>query len=597
MESNVEKRVQQFEAAEDATFAARQSSERCRDYYNGKQLSAAELLEYKKRGQPPIVNNRIRRKVDWLRGLEMQSRTDPRAFPRTPDHEQGAEAATDSIRYVCDNEDFDKKRSGVWDDILVEGYGGVEVVHKFKPPMNEPKICINRYPFDRLFYDPHSREADFSDAQYKGAVVWSDAETVKRDYPRAKAAIDGLLTDAGGSDTYDDRPSFKVWGDASRKRIRVVLIHYREDGIWKWAKFTKGAILDEGESPYVDEDGESECPLIMQSAYVDRDNDRYGMVKDMLDLQDEVNKRRSKALHLLNSRQTIGEKGAVDSVKKMKLEMAKPDGHIEVQPEMRFEMMNTSDVTVGQFNLMEEAKAELDLMGANSGLAGKTEGNESGRAIMARQQGGMIEIAPLTDNLSHFTRAVYRAVWNRIRQYWTAEKWIRVTDDERNVRFVGLNQPVTLREKFNTMDEDAIQEIAYQMQLAPGDPRLDMVAEVTNPVEEIDVDILLEEVPDQVTLAGETFEQLVNLATSRPDAIPMEILIESAPNMRRDMKEKLIEALEARSQANQEQMQMQSQREDQKTQTESMKAMATINKDNATAEKTQVEAQLAAIGY
>ena len=60
------------------------------------------------------------------------------------------------------------------------------------------------------------------------------------------------------------------------------------------------------------------CPLFMQSAYVDRNNNRYGEVRPMISPQDEINKRRSKALHLLTMRQTKAERGAVDDVDLMK---------------------------------------------------------------------------------------------------------------------------------------------------------------------------------------------------------------------------------------------------------------------------------------
>ena len=32
---------------------------------------------------------------------------------------------------------------------------------------------------------------------------------------------------------------------------------------------------------------------------------------------------------------------------------------------------------------------------------------------------------------------LHEATWLRIRQFWTSEKWIRVTDDEKNTRWVG----------------------------------------------------------------------------------------------------------------------------------------------------------------
>ena len=51
----------------------------------------------------------------------------------------------------------------------------------------------------------------------------------------------------------------------------------------------------------------------------------------------------------------------------------------------------------------------------------------------------MTQLAHLTDRLRNLDIRVFRAVWARIRQFWTAEKWIRVTDDEHNVKWVGVN--------------------------------------------------------------------------------------------------------------------------------------------------------------
>lgn len=565
MEGNLTALVDMFEEAEQANVTARDLAAKCRDYYDGNQLTPDEVAEMRRRKQPPIVINRIRRKVNWLRGLEMQSRTDPKAFPRTPKHEDGAQAATDAIRYVVDKEDFDKKRSATWENMLIEGVGGVEVITDFRPPMREPEIKINSYSYDRLFYDPHSIMSDFSDARYLGAIVWTDSDELRAQHPDKMDEIEASINSSGGtdSDTYDDRPRWQIWSDPKRKRVRLVLIYYRSGGVWRWAKFVKGGILDEGESPYVDEDGVSVCPLIMRSAYVDRDGMRYGEVRDMLDPQDEVNKRRSKLMHYMNTRQTMGVKGAV-SVSALKRELAKPDGHVEIDPDVfsaaaergqkPFDMIQTSDQVAAQFSLLQESKAELDLMGANSGLAGKdpNAGQQSGRAIMARQQGGLIEIAPLTDGLSEFTREVYRHIWMRIRQFWRAEKWVRVTDDEKNARFVGLNRQITLGERLSQMPQEQVISIARQMQLVPNDPRLQMQVGVENSVEEIDVDILLEEVPDQVTLQGETFQQIVQIATSQPGVVPPAVLIELAPGLRSDVRDKILKHIEQQSQAQNE---------------------------------------------
>ena len=579
---------QWFTDSEDATIDARTESERARDYVDGVQLTSTEVAILKKRGQPPIVVNRVRRKVEWLLGLEIKQRTDPKAFPRTPDHQEGAEAVTDAIRYVCDNQDWDEKRTLAYDNQIVEGFGAVEVVHE-QNPKGEVEVVINHYPWDRLFYDPHSRKIDFSDARYKGVVMWMDHADFVRDFPKQKGHIDGLFADSDStSDTYDDKPQDR-WTDMKRRRVRVLLMWFREDGEWQWCKFVKGMKLDQGVSPYVDEDGRTVCPLIMTSAYVGRENDRYGIVRDMFDPQDEVNKRRSKALHQSVMRQVMMTKGVADP-ETVRRELAKPDGIIEVEsgPDDQFSILDNGTEVQAQLSLMQEAKNEIDLMGANSALEGETGESTSGRAVLARQQGGMIEIGAMNDKLHRFTRTVYRHIWMRIKQYWTEERWIRVTDDEKNVRFVGFNRPITLADHLGSVPPEEAAAMAQELALGPNDPRLQQQVAVDNQIEAMDVDIIIEEVPDQVSLAGEMFQALANYAAA--GTIPPEVLIEADPTLPTKQKEKLLKMLEEKVQAQQQQQPSPAE------QLEAAETQADIQKTQAETQQIQVETQVTALG-
>ena len=99
---------------------------------------------------------------------------------------------------------------------------------------------------------------------------------------------------------------------------------------WFIATFTKGGYLtDPMPSPYIGRDGKPACSLILRSAYVDRENQRYGHVRDMISPQDEVNKRRSKALHPMSVRQTYGNQQAISDVDKAKRQLSRADGHVE----------------------------------------------------------------------------------------------------------------------------------------------------------------------------------------------------------------------------------------------------------------------------
>lgn len=530
-----------FEDSEQATQDARDKAERDRDFYDGKQLTQAEITAMEARKQPPLVINRIRRKIDYLQGLEKQSRQDPKAYPREPGDQGAADAATDALRYVVDCERFPQTASKCWENRLIDGACGVDVCVEEGGPTGY-RILIKRIGWDRLFWDPHSREEDFSDAKYVGLVMWMDEDDVLLKWPDAAEAIETSYGAQTYSDTYDDRPKYAVWGDGKRKRVRVAQVYWQDAEGWQYAAFTKGGYLDDVQaSPYVDEDDKPTCPLILGSAYVDRDNARYGVVRDMIDPQSEINKRRSKALHLLSVRQVIAEQGAVQDVDAARKELAKPDGYLEVAPQMRFDIQQTADLAAGQAQLLAEAKLELDGMGPNSSMQGKQGAEASGRAIALSQQGGLIEVGMLLDAHRDWKRRVYIAVWQRIRQFWTAETWVRVTDDEEAPRFVGLNVPMTLEKKLGEMDPAEAQQIVNQMGLQPGDPRLQQVVEVQNEAAKTTIDIVVDEAPDVVTLQQETFATLVEIAKGRPD-VPFDMVIEAAP-LHSNVKQKLLKRI------------------------------------------------------
>lgn len=521
--------VRMFEEAEEATREAREQSERDRDYYDGKQWTDSERRRLEARKQPVVTYNRIQRKVDFLSGLEKQQRKDPKAFPRTPKDEDAADAATDAIRFACDDCEWDDTRSAAWDSLLVEGTGAVMVGVKKGRNGYDPDIIP--VPWDRFFYDPTSSRTDFDDARYMGIVTWYDLTEAQRKWPQGKDALEASLQHDRDTETYDDKPKHNHWADYKRRRVRVIEL-YHKDEQWTRCVFTFGGYLEpKAPSPYLDEDGEPENPIKARSLYVDRDNNRYGAVRVLISPQDEINKRRSKGLHLITMRQVRASRTVAEDPEEIRREMAKPDG-IVLAEDGEFEILPTNDMAAANLQLLQEAKNEIDLLGANAALAGKNENDMSGRAILAQQQGGMVEVARMFDRLRSLSIDVYRAVWNRIRQVWPEERWIRVTDDERNMRFVGLNQKVTVRmlaEEVAQGDQKAMQKAAQivgpqvmqaymqgdqQAQMALGlfvQQYGDQVVEVRNAVNELDVDIVIDEGMDTPTVQAEQFDAIVKM--------------------------------------------------------------------------------------
>lgn len=585
-ELELEKLKSMVETAADLTAEARGASERDRDYYDGHQWTAEELAVLKQRKQPPTVANRIKRKIDAMIGLEQRMRVDPKALPRGPEDEEAAQAATMALTFVDDQTRFDNIRSQAFETMAVEGYGGVEVVAEMR--RGKAEIVINRLRWEEIFFDPHSREKDFSDAQYLGTQKWMSHDAAmatlsawwQGDPGDLADLLETSLKNTAQGETYEDRPnhanSFR-WSDRRLKRVRVVQVYYLSGDRWYLGIFCGGGVIFNDVSPYLDEDGEPTCPMELMTAYIDRENRRYGVVRDMISQQDEVNKRRSKLLHQLNSRQTVGVKGAVPDAQDLKRELAAPDGHVSLDMEAfedaarlglrPFEVLPQADQVAGQFSLLQESKAEIDMFGPNPSLMGQTEGGASGRAIMAQQQAGMAEMAPLYDSLRDWTIRVYRAMWERIKQFWTEERWVRISGPDGAMQWMAFNQPMG----------------QPQVMVDPQTGLPTLVPQIANAPAMMDVDLVIEDVPDHVTLQQEQFEQLARMA-SEGLPIPPEMIIEASSV--KD-KQRILQMLQQQQTQAAQMAQAESQAQ---FQIDAMKAQASAQKDSATAQKTQIEA-------
>jgi hypothetical protein len=517
--------VRYADEAELSSLTARTKAERDRDYLDGKQLTQEEYDALVKRGQPPIAFNVIRSRVDFHQGMEKKLRRDPKCEPRTDQDVDGAEAFTDGLRYVTQVADYPTHRSAAWKNITVEGYGGIELWVE-KNRKGRYAIKMAHMPWDRLLFDPHAQKPDFSDGKYRGLVTWLDYEDVITKYEE-KAADNGhdirdLITSTvsprSWNDTFDDKPKQNLWADSKRRRVKVVTMWVNHPGIgWWWYDFTLAGIIDAGESPYIDaETGDTYCPWLWESCHIDRDNNRYGVVRDLIDPQDELNKRRSKALHLLNSMGVVMDEGAVADVNKLRRELAKPDFIVQKTPGSDFNLERQTELVRGQVELMHSAMEFIMSSGPNQALLGDGVSDQSGKAIGLQQAGGLVEQGDLMDTLRRLDLNVFRMVYNLVKQFWTEETWIRVTDNPLTPRFVGLNvqQAVTQPVLDPATGQPAVDPATGEP--VPPQPVIDPATgqpqtQIVNSTADLDLDVIVTDADEMVTLDDANYQSLTQL--------------------------------------------------------------------------------------
>lgn len=548
-----------LDEARSALEEPRQLSQRDRDYYDGKQLTVKQRNVLKRRKQPETIRNRIGPAIDGMLGILEQAKVDPRAYPRNPQDEDASDVATKCLQFVADKNRFHKLKIDCADNHLVEG-----ACAAITEADENGDVRIQQIRFEEFFYDPYSRQADYSDARYMGVGKWMYADVLASIYPEDREDILSIIhsngTVIGGDMTWEDKPDTAMpWIDRKMRRLMVVEMYHRETDGWRRCVFCAAGILEEGPSPYLDDDGAPMNPIEASSCYVDRDLARYGLTRRMVSLQDELNARASRSLHLLNSRQLRVLPDQVPNVdaNTARAEAARADG---VLPEA-YDVVSTSDMAQGNLAIMQEVSQSLDRLAPTPAVLGRTDGSsQSGRSRLVLQQAGMTEIARPLGRFEDWENRVYRQIWLRCKQFWTDQKFIRVTDDEGAPEFLQINEPVFQRiPLIDPMGQPAIDpetgEPMTQVAMVPqpvmgsdGQPQIDqmtgqpvmqpqpVVIGYDNRIADMDMDIVVDTVPDTANLAAEQFQILSQLAQAYgPDAVPFDDLVElsSMPDKRK----------------------------------------------------------------
>jgi hypothetical protein len=557
---DVEKMKRMFREAEQAHQEARRLAFRDRKYYDNfddDQWTEAEKRKLRRRRQQIVVSNKIKQKVNGILGYEQRARSDPRAWPRRPDMEKAADIATNVLDFVENKVRADKTLSKAAKDLAIYGIGAVHAT------MEGEEVVLEGVPFERFFYDPRSLGEDFSDARYMGFCEWMDLDVAKEHYPDHEALLEAQMNNFGGYDEgYEDKP-WGVYADEQNQRVRVVVMYYRKaNGTWCVSHFTASGVLFDGVSPWPDDEGRPANGIIAQSVYVSQNGQRFGVVRDDIGTQDEINQRKSRSLHLLSDRRTWGLPGWAKDENEAKEALARPDGHVSANTPMGqgWGMIENMSELQGNLELLQQAISDMEVQGIyQPGDSGRAQ-DQSGRAILALQQAGLTAENHFFDAHNDLKLRVYRRLWSLVRKFWTAEKSIRVTGDNESPRFVELNQPA------------GVDEFGRPL--------------VRNPVSQIDVDITIEAGPDTMLLQQEQFDMLVGILPQLAQLpLPYAMMIIEASQLRN--KKQVMDAMQQFAQMQQPQPDPMQQA---MAEAEVNKTTAEAQQKQAMAQKTMVEA-------
>jgi hypothetical protein len=213
--------------------------------------------------------------------------------------------------------------------------------------------------------------------------------------------------------------------------------------------FAKGVLLEHKETDRL------YFPFIPYFVARMKSGEPYSLIWIALELQDAINKRESKSLHLLTTNQAIYEQGAVTDPVQFALEKSRPDGQMEINKGYfeRFQLHNNLELAQGHLAMHGMSKDDFRrVTGINPDAMGEKSEVRSGVGIARKQAMTDVIIAPIFDNFRR-TRVIQgRVVLELIQQHYTQPLTFYITDNLKAAKEVALDSDTLAAIKQRTYD-------------------------------------------------------------------------------------------------------------------------------------------------
>ena len=467
------------------------------DYYDNIQFTDEQLRELEERGQAPIAYNVIAQTVNWVIGSEKRGRTDFKILPRGKEDAKPAEAKTKYLKYLSDVNKTPFNRSRSFEDAVKVGIGWIETS---VPDEEDDEPTGDRYESWRnILWDSASMEMDTSDMRYQFRSKWVDEDIAIAMFPHCASKIRDSVSEIStfgssamldGDEAMDGAENDRemVGGMEpiymyKRRRVRLIEAWYREPEEVTKIKggAFKGDIYDENDPRHVEAiqsgNGMLHKKVIMRVRVMimtiqhplydgpspfrhnrlkfipiwgyrrGRDNLPYGLIRGIRDIQDDINKRASKALYILSTNKVAIEEDAIPedmTMEDLADEVSRPDMLLKLRSGAIAggKVMFNIDRELGQWHL-ELMSRNINMIqqvgGVTDELLGRSTNAQSGVAVQKRQEQGSLATSKFFDNLRFAVQQHGEITLCNVEQFVTEEKQFRITNQRGNPEYLTMN--------------------------------------------------------------------------------------------------------------------------------------------------------------
>ena len=478
-------------------------AKQCDAYYRGNQWDPADLSTLDDQGRPALTINTILPTINAVLGEQTTRRMDVSFKPRGRGQQEIADVLTKLFMQIADNNKMDWIESQVFSDGLIQDRGWFDVRIDFDDHIQGEVRVTPKDPLDVLI-DPDAKEYDPKSWNEVFETRWMTLDEIEEQYGRSKAdklRITGEQGSVLGSDSVEyeearygdtsasveynqgnttnpeenralrsirvvERQYYRLkecmfyvdsvtgdmrevpynWGKRKREQfadqfgLEILTKHVRKV---RWTTTADLIVLHDEWSPY------DSFTLVPYFPYWRRGRP-FGMVRNLISPQEQLNKISSQELHIVNTTANSGwivETGSLNGMTADDLEEHGAETGLVLEfnrgsnPPAK---IPPNQIPAGLDRISQKAALNIkQISGISDAMLGTDSPEVSGVAIQAKQNRGAMMIQVPLDNLTKTRQYLAEKILNLVQAYYTEERLIQITDETDPLK---RREPLTLNE-------------------------------------------------------------------------------------------------------------------------------------------------------
>lgn len=526
-----------------------EKADKCDRFFMGDQWDPADRSKLKAVRRPALTINKIMPTVSNVLGEQIRNRTEISFRPRSGAPAETAESLSKVFKQISDRNQLDWKRSDMFADGVITSRGFVDIRIGHDDNM-QGEVVIDGLNPKNVIIDPDGEEYDPDTWGEVFTTKWVTADNIAVLYSAEDAELlrnrdqsyfpFGYDSIQAYRDRFGDRFNPMYTGDYDNsnvmRNIRIIDRQYRvldrqkhfvdpQTGMMRpvpnefsrdrialfvskfgfrvttklvrrirWTVIADNVVLHDDWSPYKHFTVVPFFPHFRRGTTI-------GMVENLLDPQELLNKVSSQELHVVNTTANSGYKVKAGALTNMTVGELEEKGAqtglvIEVNGDVDKDVqkIQPNQVPQGLDRISYKAEEHVKtISGVSDSMQGFDREDVAAKAIQAKKQAGSTNLVKPLDNLTRTDYFIARNVLDLVQEFYTEERVMTITHDQTT----GATQDFTVN------------------QVTPA-------GEVVNDLTLGEYEVVVSSVPLRETLEDSQFEQAVSLkemGVAIPDAV------------------------------------------------------------------------------